>query len=474
MKRISFKGTAYLELFLQVVFLIFSILMLIMPALENGYPILHTDSGSYLLMGYGNKIPVSRPITYPLFVRFSSLQYSAWFTIIIQSVFTYWIIYQIIKTFFPTKPVAVITFLAIAILSITTGLSHYTSQIMPDIFLPLALLGYFILLVRKDIPKLTLILLVMLTFLSSILHMSSIPVLTGALLGVALISVVAHRKISHLFSRRYVLTALLVGLAWLTIPTINSLYNEGFRMSTTSNIVFFARLLDGRIAQEYIIDRCETDTAFKLCKYKNELEKYDRFDKFLWNDDSFLYDENTCMGIPWDECWKIRDEEFGKISQDILGERKYFRMYLGVVIHDFFEQIISFRQKHFIPLPEGGGVDFAIQKYYAHDRKAFFESRQMNGTLYYNQLNDIQFFTIIFSVLVLVVFLFMKGWDIAFKRRVNDLQLLILMSILVSSMLTAITAVVSGRFTGRLIWLLPLAAFIVVYQTYLQRKVDNN
>jgi hypothetical protein len=469
MKRISFAGTAYLELFLQVVFLIFSILMLIMPALENGYPILHTDSGSYLLMGYGNKIPVSRPITYPIFVRFSSLQFSAWFTIVFQSLFTYWIIYQTIKTFFPKKPVPAITFLAVSILSLTTGLSHYTSQIMPDIFLPLALLGYFILLVRAEIPKLTLIPLVVLTFLSSILHMSSIPVLTGTLLALAFISIVAQRKISHLLKRRYIMIALMVGLAWVTIPSINSIYKEGFKMSTTSNIVFFSRLLDGQIAQGYILDRCETDTAFKLCKYKDELEKYDRFDKFLWNDDSFLYDEDTCMGIPWDHCWKIRDEEFGQINQDILGHRKYFRMYLGVVFHDFLEQIISFRQKHFIPLPKGGGVDFAIQKYYAHDRKAFFESRQMNGTLYYNQLNDIQFFTIIFSVLILVIFLFSKGWDKLFKRRVNDLQLLILMSILVSSMLTAITAVVSGRFTGRLIWLLPLVAIMVVYEAYLQK-----
>lgn len=444
--------------------------MLVMPALENGFPILHSDSGYYLLVGYLDKIPVSRPITYCLFVRFSSFQYSIWSTIIIQAAITTWLILKVLKIYFPLEHVASYGFITISILSLTTGLSHYVSQIMPDIFLPLALLGFFVILLSEKISKLELFLVSLLTLLSGIMHMSNLPVLTGTLLTAALLTFIVRKSYKVFISGKSLLAIIILLLSWITIPTINYAYHDGFRFSNSSSIVFFSRLLESGAAQTYIMDKCETDTTLKICKFKDEIIQYEHFDQFLWNDDSFLYDDETCKKVAWDDCWKLRNEEFGRLNHEILGYEKSKKQFIAAVISDFFEQIGSFRLKFFTSFKEGSHIDIPIKKYFPHDRKAFLSANQYSGTLKFDYLSDIQFILVIASLLILILFLFFTHSDRNIKMKLLSLLLFSIISIFVSSFITAVFAVVSGRFTGRLIWLIPFLVIISAYKIYLEIK----
>lgn len=59
-----------------------SVILLIMPAIVNGYPLVYSDSGTYIGSGFEGIVPVDRPIAYGLFVRHISVAYSLWFVIL--------------------------------------------------------------------------------------------------------------------------------------------------------------------------------------------------------------------------------------------------------------------------------------------------------------------------------------------------------------------------------------------------------
>jgi hypothetical protein len=470
MNKIASYFSGFQGLLFQSIFFILSVIALITPALENGFPILHTDSATYFLMGYLDKIPVGRPISYALFVRFSSLQYSSWFTIIFQAIITTWLIFLTLKVFFPSKSIAMIGFMAISILSFTTGLSHYVSQIMSDLYLSLAILGYFIILFKEKMRLILLIPLAILVILSGIMHMSNLPVLTAVLLSFGLISVIYKKGFRHLIQKRALTVMLILVISWLTIPTINYFYKDGFRISSSNNVVLFSRFIETGAAQNYIKYKCEQDSTFKLCKYEEEIVNCTRFDKFLWGKDSYLYKDEACEGEIWDDCWKIRNAEFGTINREILNHSESLRLFLKATGMDFLRQIVYFRLIYFISFKEGSYMDYPIKSFFPADRQAFLRSNQVNGTLYYEHLNDIQFATVILSLIALSAMLIMKFFKKEFYYKTWSLLLFILPGIIMSSLITVLFAPPSGRFTGRLIWLIPFLVIVMAYKIYQERR----
>ncbi len=71
--------------FYQLGQILVSVILLIVPALINGYPLLYSDSATYIESGMGLFVPIDRPIFYGLFIRIASMSYSLWFVVILQS-----------------------------------------------------------------------------------------------------------------------------------------------------------------------------------------------------------------------------------------------------------------------------------------------------------------------------------------------------------------------------------------------------
>ena len=75
-------------------------LILSVIGLYNGYPLVYSDTGTYIYSGYDKFIPFDRPITYGLFLKFFSFDCSTWFVIIFQNLITSFVIYEVLKIFF--------------------------------------------------------------------------------------------------------------------------------------------------------------------------------------------------------------------------------------------------------------------------------------------------------------------------------------------------------------------------------------
>lgn len=450
-------------------FLVLGVLLLIGPAIQNGFPILHHDSGTYLLEGFGNKIPVSRPLSYCLFVRFTSYIFSIWSVIITQALLVYWLIWLTVNTLVGKRATAWLPFLAIAILSASTGISYYVSQIMPDIFLPVSLMGIFVILFRKELPLHTFIMISLIVWIALVVHMSNLPVITAVTLALLALMILVNKSFKLIFRRNIIILFFVILVSWLTNPFISYAYKEGFRMSNSGSIVFFSRLLQAGAAQQYIKDKCKEDDQYYLCEYLDVIDGYNRLDVFLWNDTSFLY-KHPCKEKSWDACWRMRNEEFGIINSAILSHPDSRNIYLGAVWHDFLLQLRSFELTSYVSFNAGSHIEYPIKRHYKNDYSAFTKSRQFQGTLNFREQNLIIRWTIILSVIIIIGLIIKNKNYFSFRSPFLMLLLMVLMSWLVNGALTASLAVVSNRFMGRFIWLLPLVAIIMIYQEYAVRK----
>ena len=77
-------------------------IVLCVPALQNNYPFLYPDTGTYLVCAFNNEVSEMRPLTYGLFMRHASLMESLWLVIFIQALIVSWTTHRFISTFFKT------------------------------------------------------------------------------------------------------------------------------------------------------------------------------------------------------------------------------------------------------------------------------------------------------------------------------------------------------------------------------------
>ena len=141
-------------------------------AFYNHYPLLNPDTGTYLFSGYKLEVPNDRPIFYGLFVRATSLSTTGWFTIAVQSLMVSGVLYLFLKHFTPFRHLPLAHLLLLIGLTFATGLSVSVSQIMPDIFTPLAFLCIALLLFASGLSRWRLVFLFSCLFISLIAHNS--------------------------------------------------------------------------------------------------------------------------------------------------------------------------------------------------------------------------------------------------------------------------------------------------------------
>ncbi len=116
------------------------ILLLLWPALYNGYPFVYSDTGGYLAAGFGLESLPDRSMVYGLFIRFASLGVSLWGVAVVQAALLAYLITRTAQAFVAgIGPRGVLGI--IAIVALLTPASWYASLIMMDVFAPILLLS---------------------------------------------------------------------------------------------------------------------------------------------------------------------------------------------------------------------------------------------------------------------------------------------------------------------------------------------
>jgi hypothetical protein len=267
--------------------LFFSVSIFLAPALWNGFAIVFFDTGGYVERVLDMNLAPGRSLFYGLFLWAASLGWwSFWGPVLVQSLGAVWVIRLMLHCHcLPSGPLA--TAVLSGTLGTLTGISWYTSQLMPDILVSLATLSLWLLAVDwKRQCWTNRVGLIALCLLGLMSHMSCMALAIGLILVIAFIRGLSQRRQWSL-SISIVTPATVVLASLLFMPFLHLVLVGQGGFTPGGPVFVFGRLVQDGLAQRWLAEHCPAP-GIKLCGMQTRLPK--TADDFLWGNDSPFQD----------------------------------------------------------------------------------------------------------------------------------------------------------------------------------------
>ncbi|MDQ3101989.1 MAG: hypothetical protein M3R08_11425, partial [Bacteroidota bacterium] len=357
-----------------------SVMALMAGAIWNGYPIVYSDTSSYLGSGFEMETLVDRPITYGIFILITSLHGATlWTTIAAQCL----LLGIVLRSFLAQLHVRSdqVKLVIVALISMLTGLTFVTGQLMADVFTPIMLLSCFLAITSPAINSIAMFAIYTVAFA---MHMSHIPIMLIVLFLITIYFFFTNKKTL----RTRILPIILLSLI-ATIPM-------GVSISKSSHVFFMARMAENGILQEFLQENC-ADGHYRLCQAEN-----------------IPQDANAFMWAPKGPLtlyanWADAGSEFNQIISGSLGSRKYLMLHAQALFRSTAMQLGSFA------IADGTGafgqgtlLHQRLSRYVPNELEQYEKSRQFQGKLNTEDLEIlvmIHQIILLLSVAVLVIYL---------------------------------------------------------------------
>src|SRR5688572_3834035 len=117
-------------------------LVLLAPALWNGFPLIYPDTGGYLERPLLGTLEMGRSALYGAFLLIGA-PLAFWPNIAVQALLIAWLIVLVLGAHGLARPALALGI--VIVLALTTSLPWFTSQLMPDVFFPAGVLAIYLL-----------------------------------------------------------------------------------------------------------------------------------------------------------------------------------------------------------------------------------------------------------------------------------------------------------------------------------------
>jgi len=233
-------------------------LLLLGAGLYNGYPLVTSDTGTYIMSGFKPYIPADRPVVYGLFVRHSSMFSSFWFTIIAQSLILSYVLWQVLNLFSSASLGRTSRLAIILLLVFFTGISWYSSQLMPDIFTAIGILAMAVFLF-SEVNLFRDILLSIFVVASSLMHNSNL-LLNTMLVVLAFLFAIRQKLFREgiIRKRRMIVLFSLMVASWLIAPAVNYLIGDSYRLTGTPHAFLVGKTIENGTMDRYLKAHCDS------------------------------------------------------------------------------------------------------------------------------------------------------------------------------------------------------------------------
>jgi hypothetical protein len=257
-----------------------AVLILLAPALWNGFPLLEHDTGGYLARWFEGTLEVSRSTVYGLYlVAFAVPDF--WPALAVQAALAVWIIALLLRRHgWGRRPG--ILLLSVAVLSMLTALPWLASMLLTDIFTGLGVLALYLAVLRADaLRRWERGALVVVVAFAAASHGATLAVLL-ALMAAAIIAAVLRRALVPPAGLTRGGAALALGLLML----LGANYAVARQLAWTPGgfALPFGRMLQDGIVARFLADHCP-DPRLKLCEHRHELPT--DADEFFWGESIF-------------------------------------------------------------------------------------------------------------------------------------------------------------------------------------------
>ena len=419
-------------------------LLLIWPAIFNGYPLLFSDSGGFLHQTLGPLMLWDKPYIYGPFLHAFHWRISLWGPVIAQGLILshlLWLTQRVVRGH--AAPLWHMGLCAFAVLA--TAAPFSAALLMPDIFAPIVVLGLFLLgFGGAALTWLERGYLVALVALGIAAHLAHLPLALGLWVIALLLRV--WRYPARLFAM-----ALPVVIAVAVLFVTNAIGHGRFALSPYGASFMLARLQEDGPATALLKARCP-DTGWYLCAFTDRLPM--PANDFLWAPDSPVNRDAT--GQPRFLGGMMLAPEAGQIVTETLRADP-----LGVaraMVSNTLVQLGSFGIGDTLD-----GAHFAVairpriaEGFPARELAAFDQAQQAQSLLKdaLTPLNPLYLLVVLLALPVLA-WAAWHGQGLALA-----LALFVLAAVLGNALICGGLSAPHPRYGARIMWLLPVAAWL--------------
>jgi len=435
------------------------VLSLIWPALWNGYPIVFSDSGTYLSQAMHRYLGWDRPVFYSLFIFPLHLGLTTWPVILLQSCLTV-LVLDLTRRAFGVSRWWLLTLTVF--LAVTTSLPWIVSELMPDLFTPLLVLLLSLLVCSRSYfrPWQCVAMTALAAFM--IATQQSSVLLAVALLG----TIIPLRWIAGRFrtgrranpeTARAMLAPLLApGIAIVAMVLVNAAGFGRVSLSPFGNVFVLARVIYDGPGMTVLRRECP-DRGWRLCPY---------LDQFPATSDEFLWDKTSPIMLAGGHKAVSADAD-PIIHAAVTAEP----MRLALATWDnTIEQLTRFASGDGLeawPSQVGKWIDADFP---VRESTAFHDARQQKGTLVVPPpLGFLHRATALAGIAAAIVLL-----PVAWRRR-HAAAWFLAVSLLTLPLSAAITGGLStphDRYQSRIVWLPAAMAFLSVPALIRHRRAN--
>lgn len=424
------------------------VLVLLAPAIWNGFPLVFPDTGGYLMAAMFGMSMHGRSALYGLFLS-GGIPFAFWPCIILQSALMAWLFAVALRVNgLGGRPW--LAFAIVAFTAFTTSLPWLAGQLMPDILFAAATLALYLLAYAHDrLARWERLMLAAVIAIAIPSHMAAAGLCVGVIAALWLLSFIKRLALP---APRLTLAAFAVvaGIALCPLSNLALIGNFGFTPGGSSFL--FGRLIEDGMIDQYLEDKCP-DPSLQICAYKDEIP--DQADDWLWGNSAFYK-----LGG-----WDGYTEEQGRIIRDTL--LLYPLEHLTTAIAATLEQFVSFETEVSIDDNEPTFLTFA--ELVPDLMPALMDARQQDGRLDVGPLNYVLY--------VPVAGLAIGGLVIALigRRRLNlspeaiALCATILLALAANAAICGIFSHPVDRYQSRLVLLAPFALALLFAQRWRPR-----
>jgi hypothetical protein len=417
-------------------------LLLLAPAIWNGFPLLQYDTGGYLARWFEGYLVPSRSTVYGLFLLFTAHP-DFWPAVIAPAALTVWMLALTLRAHgLGGRPGLLLLFTAL--LTLGTTLPFLTSILLTDIFAGLAVLALCLLVFADDaLRRWERAALAVLIGFAAATHSATFAVIFALLAAAAIGRTVLRIGAAPGIARGA--AALMLGA--LMLLTANLVVGSRFTWTPGGIALSFGRMLQDGVVARYLAEHCP-DRRLRLCAHRAELPS--DADVFFWSGEGSVFNRLGRFAGLGDEMATIV----------LASLREYPAWQAELAARATVRQLLR--------VGTGEGVVNSVWHTYAIIEQ--FEpsvvpgmraARQQYGEFGFTAINRIQVPLALGSMLLLpAVF----GWALL-RPAFADLGALVAtvaLALAANALVCGVLANPHDRYGARLVWLAPLVALLAL------------
>ena len=271
--------------------IVLAAVLLLWPAFWNVYPLVFSDTGTYLTQAIHRYLGWDRPVFYSLFLYPLHLQQTLWPPIVAQAGLAAWLLHLLRRVLLPDASAWVLVAL-VALLSVLTALPFIASQLMPDVFTSLLVIAIALtVLTPERLSRTESWLLLPITGFMIAAHQSHVALSLALLVVLLPLRRIFRAAATPARSKHWRINAGLVRailplpLACLALVSVNFIGHGRASLSPFGNVFLLSRLIyDG--PGHTALERNCPQSGWRLCAALGRLPPTS--DEFLWRADSPL------------------------------------------------------------------------------------------------------------------------------------------------------------------------------------------